>query len=527
MSFQSATTTTSVTTKLDDPDDLLLSYLNVDCLDTSNTPSSITENIINNDTNTTQSPPSSISSYEETFSPISSTYPSSWSSLPFLLNVNALANACISPSSDLVTGISPCSISRVDSLYSNSGMAPFISAGIAANDVATHLSGIMDYQHTTLHPSTNKSSSASPTISTVSSVSSVSSASSSDVEEPKRKRERKKQQHASSRRGGATLAHHHHHQQQPSSVIHACKPILPAQYNGTTKVSASSSYFEPSQVTNKQQWPSSTPVTIKPEPMDYSDSPILACLDDNSDMTEIKNQSTQQKYSGSDSVTKGANNHDSSNKTSVVDAHSKRQERLIKNRAAALLSRKRKREHLLALEHERQWLMKDNGLLKSKTATLEARIQQLEQENEEKKQQLSLLKQQQHNSYVSFNDDEDNYLHSNFIAMDPISKVTNVLMILFLSFALLTLPVSSNRSLVLSEDNEMGSFTSSSSSKNDPKSMYHTIISSNQQQQQHFTNIVMDNNSIDLPNDDPVYTQSTSTGQQEDHPGKKRKRSLL
>ncbi|KAI9271383.1 hypothetical protein BY458DRAFT_406512, partial [Sporodiniella umbellata] len=57
----------------------------------------------------------------------------------------------------------------------------------------------------------------------------------------------------------------------------------------------------------------------------------------------------------------------------------KRQERLIKNRAAALLSRKRKREHLDSLEDE-------NKRLSSQVDELEKRVQALEKENFELKQ---------------------------------------------------------------------------------------------------------------------------------------------
>ncbi|KAI8140838.1 hypothetical protein BJV82DRAFT_658869 [Fennellomyces sp. T-0311] len=51
-------------------------------------------------------------------------------------------------------------------------------------------------------------------------------------------------------------------------------------------------------------------------------------------------------------------------------ALAKRQERLIKNRAAALLSRKRKREHVNALEEQ-------NGALKAQVSELESRVQSL------------------------------------------------------------------------------------------------------------------------------------------------------
>jgi hypothetical protein len=61
----------------------------------------------------------------------------------------------------------------------------------------------------------------------------------------------------------------------------------------------------------------------------------------------------------------------------------KRQERLIKNRAAALLSRKRKREHLTALEDQRNGLTNENNALKEK-------VMQLEKEKLELRNKLDL-----------------------------------------------------------------------------------------------------------------------------------------
>lgn len=66
----------------------------------------------------------------------------------------------------------------------------------------------------------------------------------------------------------------------------------------------------------------------------------------------------------------------------------KRQERLIKNRAAALLSRKRKREHLSLLEEEKQSLLTENETLVHKVGTLESRIHSLEKENKDLKERL-------------------------------------------------------------------------------------------------------------------------------------------
>lgn len=59
----------------------------------------------------------------------------------------------------------------------------------------------------------------------------------------------------------------------------------------------------------------------------------------------------------------------------------KRQERLIKNRAAALLSRKRKREHVTALEEQNAQLKKENDALKTKVHKLTTRVESLQQKH--------------------------------------------------------------------------------------------------------------------------------------------------
>lgn len=67
------------------------------------------------------------------------------------------------------------------------------------------------------------------------------------------------------------------------------------------------------------------------------------------------------------------------NREKVVTSLAKRQERLIKNRAAALLSRKRKREHLYSLEQERMKLLDENSDLKEQMNRLERENMQLRQ----------------------------------------------------------------------------------------------------------------------------------------------------
>lgn len=67
------------------------------------------------------------------------------------------------------------------------------------------------------------------------------------------------------------------------------------------------------------------------------------------------------------------------NREKVAASLAKRQERLIKNRAAALLSRKRKREHLYSLEQERVKLLGENSDLKEQMNRLERENMQLRQ----------------------------------------------------------------------------------------------------------------------------------------------------
>lgn len=73
----------------------------------------------------------------------------------------------------------------------------------------------------------------------------------------------------------------------------------------------------------------------------------------------------------------------------------KRQERLIKNRAAALLSRKRKREHLTALEEQRNDLVSENDSLKE-------RVIELEKANMELKKKMDVQQNNDSKSVMMF-----------------------------------------------------------------------------------------------------------------------------
>ncbi|CEP15857.1 hypothetical protein [Parasitella parasitica] len=116
----------------------------------------------------------------------------------------------------------------------------------------------------------------------------------------------------------------------------------------------------------------------------------------------------------------------------------KRQERLIKNRAAALLSRKRKREHLSLLEEEKQSLLLENETLTHKVDALESRIQLLEKENKDLKDRLEQNQAvNSSNTVIPIGNSKKSLIPN---GQKP-SKATGVVfMIILFSFALFTLP---------------------------------------------------------------------------------------
>lgn len=78
----------------------------------------------------------------------------------------------------------------------------------------------------------------------------------------------------------------------------------------------------------------------------------------------------------------------------VLTAQAKRQERLIKNRAAALLSRKRKREHISLLESHTDLLKIDNQDLKERVSELEENVKVLTEERDSARKECERLHRQ-------------------------------------------------------------------------------------------------------------------------------------
>ncbi|KAI9483967.1 MAG: hypothetical protein EXX96DRAFT_648628 [Benjaminiella poitrasii] len=123
----------------------------------------------------------------------------------------------------------------------------------------------------------------------------------------------------------------------------------------------------------------------------------------------------------------------------------KRQERLIKNRAAALLSRKRKREHLTQLEEEKQALLTENENLKSHVHSLETKIESLEKENLELREKLKEKDTEPAATTTTTTviqiGHHHHYKKQDALLQKPTTKATGVVfMIILFSFALFTLP---------------------------------------------------------------------------------------
>ncbi|KAL0077941.1 hypothetical protein J3Q64DRAFT_1839904 [Phycomyces blakesleeanus] len=115
-------------------------------------------------------------------------------------------------------------------------------------------------------------------------------------------------------------------------------------------------------------------------------------------------------------------------------AQAKRQDRLIKNRAAALLSRKRKREHMNTLEDQNKALEAENEMLRTQVNQLTQRVSQLEKEKE-----LDLRRRPATPSSSP----------SSSPIQHPKATTGMVFMILLFSFAVFSLPSHSNSLLTV------------------------------------------------------------------------------
>ncbi|KAG0282929.1 hypothetical protein BGZ96_012682 [Linnemannia gamsii] len=130
----------------------------------------------------------------------------------------------------------------------------------------------------------------------------------------------------------------------------------------------------------------------------------------------------------------------------VMTAQAKRQERLIKNRAAALLSRKRKREHISLLESHTDLLKVDNQDLKERVIELEENVKVLTEERDSARQecerlhrQITVLTHRPHETRMDV--DLERNLRTTDGERGLNSKATGVVfMIILFSFALFNLP---------------------------------------------------------------------------------------
>ncbi|KAI8334320.1 hypothetical protein BC941DRAFT_472903 [Chlamydoabsidia padenii] len=200
--------------------------------------------------------------------------------------------------------------------------------------------------------------------------------------------------------------------------------IPPQQQPMTPPRSSSCSSSDSEQSKKKRGGRKKRQVSIAPAPI----KPLTRILPAANIPTPPPKEDVQQQ-----DIVKVESSMECDNKSPAEIAYAKRQERLIKNRAAALLSRKRKREHLTTLEDERQQLVNENQQLHSKVSSLEAQVMSLEQENMELKRKLSSSSQHKHHHHH----------HHTSLATPKHAKTTGmVFMIILFSFALFTLPSS-------------------------------------------------------------------------------------
>ncbi|KAL0082371.1 hypothetical protein F4703DRAFT_1865329 [Phycomyces blakesleeanus] len=186
--------------------------------------------------------------------------------------------------------------------------------------------------------------------------------------------------------------------------------------------------------------PTPTP-TLTPTLTPAPDSSCLGVTVKQEQNTNLKmlppQQQQQQQQSSAQLSTKGT-------------AQAKRQERLIKNRAAALLSRKRKREHLNALEDQRDALVNQNKTLEQTVAELELKLSSLEKENQVLKEERVPKQEEPQSQQQSTKNTSKNSTQ-----ILTTSKTTGmVFMIILFSFAMLSMPTRSNNRLTVANESK-------------------------------------------------------------------------
>ncbi|KAI8988418.1 hypothetical protein BDF20DRAFT_330698 [Mycotypha africana] len=209
--------------------------------------------------------------------------------------------------------------------------------------------------------------------------------SSSETEQPKKKRGRRKREPVN------------HHQHQPYSVpptLLAPKPLAP-RFNTTEFDPRSQQKFS-----STSPPPSSTTTSTIDNGVKSETQPALLSPSPSALSTTSLHSHTTKNLETSNTIiatgTTATNNSNGQQQQQLSQEASrqaqikKRQERLIKNRAAALLSRKRKREHLNSLEEDKQRLTRENEQLTQKVQSLETQLRSLEEENQNLKMKLKM-----------------------------------------------------------------------------------------------------------------------------------------
>ncbi|KAK9720607.1 hypothetical protein K7432_004043 [Basidiobolus ranarum] len=228
-------------------------------------------------------------------------------------------------------------------------------------------------------------------------------------------------------------------------------------------------------------------------PLGFAETKQEVCLPSSNDVVVVKREVTEiplqnlptdnpkpaivSPKSGNQSVHVTPNKITTPPTEAAVAALSKRQERLIKNRAAALLSRKRKREHMANLETTNETLVQENDELRIKVEELEDQMSIISDERDKALEECLKLRRmleevgiskEQPASKDSPSDTAieietmDIDLESNYIVESEADEVIKfedkrlskpkttgvVLMIIFFSFALFSLPMTNYQSTI-------------------------------------------------------------------------------